>query len=135
MEDNLNKIFKTLEPPPDGLSGLRSKLAHSRRRKATRKRIFIGVPVTLASAAAAIALIVTLWPNPSSTPPGPVRQTTSNQNLAGLHPGLISLGIESPPNHSVTVPRDQQFRVAVTPVSESEEVLFYMVDTTGGAKR
>ena len=106
-------LFETLDPPPGGLAGLRSRIRRERR-KQVRNR-------TLAAAAIVVAGLAVLPFLSVGEPTAP---------SPGLKSDLLAvqLGLVDPPEEIVSIRPDLRRQYAVQEIpTENEQVVFYLV--------
>ena len=114
MLDDLETLFKKLEPPPGGIAGLHRRLQYEPRRRRTRV-----AALGLAGAVAVVGLLLTVHRRvaPSDKPP-----------VADFHPALVSLGLQDAPREPAVIPPSMRHRMALLRVPlESDRVVFYYV--------
>src|SRR5262245_35509806 len=108
-------LFPTLDPPPGGLTRLRTRIREDRRRRARSWGL-----ATAGIAAVAFAVLVLV-------PPRPVAPL---QALPGLESDLlaIQLGIVDPPSEPVSIRPDLRGEFAVRRIPTTDRrVVFYLV--------
>ena len=106
-------MFETLDPPPEGLAGLRERIERDGRRR-TRGRL---VP-TVAAGVLLIVLVSWVVVAPPQAPDIPTE----------LDLVRIQLGQLPAPSEAVTIPDDRRGQVAVRRVPlPTDEVVFYLV--------
>jgi hypothetical protein len=114
-ESDSRPLFETLDPPPGGLTRLRTRIRKERRRRVRNR--------SLVTAAAAVVLVglVALFFVPTG---GDAR------SLPGMESDLLAirLGMVDPPTETVSIRPDLRHDYAVLEVpTEDDRVVFYMV--------
>ncbi len=111
-----DNLFEVLEPPRDGLAGLRARLERERRRQ---RRRLLWVPA-VGAATMALMLAVALWPSATVTSPEPI---------PALELARVRYGQAPSPDEIVSIPTHERSRAAALQVFESERVAFYLIDS------
>ena len=107
--------FETLDPPPGGLAGLRSRIRRERR-KQVRSRALAAAAASIVVAGLAVLPFLSV-----GEPPAP---------LPGLKSDLLAvqLGLVDPPEETVSIRPDLRRQYAVLEIpTENEQVVFYLV--------
>lgn len=114
MASGHGPFFETLEPPPGGLEGLRSRLARDTRRRRVRARVLAGV-------GAFAVLLAATW---TARAPGYTADDLPPEfDLVRMHLGLTPL-----PSEPVTIPEHRREDTAVQRVPlPTDDVIFYLV--------
>jgi len=119
-DDETDRLFPVLDPPPGGLTRLRARIRQDRRRRTASW----GLVTAAAGIAALVLAVLVLTPAPRKI-----------RALPGLESDLlaIQLGIVDPPREPVSVRPDLRNEFAVRRIPTTDErVVFYLVGSRSG---
>ena len=112
MTETNEPLFAMLDPPPDGLAGLRARLDTERRGRMRRPRWRLAV--LMAGLVGLVAIMVMLPPEPELPP---------ELDLVRMHLGQLP-----PPTEAVTLVRESRTELALQRVPlDTDQVVFYLV--------
>ena len=113
--NDLGPLFRTIDPPAEGIRGLRTRLERDRRRRA---RVRLG---GAAFAVATLTVVVGLLVMPA--PPAPLTLDRVDDSAI---PALVSLGLREAPREPAEIPPHQRDRMALLRVpTKDPRVVFY----------
>lgn len=125
MSDERKAIFTELTPPPGGLERFRRRLEQESGHSPRRWRYLVPAAVSLFFCVALSVWIHDLYISGEKSPTDPLMA----QLKAEYNPAMIRLGLADLPREAVTVPVDQQSRMAVQRVAVSNpDVIYYRID-------
>ncbi len=113
--NDLEPLFRMIEPPAEGIHGLRARLERDRRR---RDRARAGGAVLVVGALAAVVGLLV-------TPPPPSALVLDRADASAI-PALVSLGLREAPSEPAEIPPGQRDRMALLRVpTKDPRVVFY----------
>lgn len=113
--NDLEPLFRAIEPPGDGIRGLRARLERDRRRRA-RARLG-GAALAVATLSVVVGLLVM---------PAPPSALALDRVDDSAIPALVSLGLREAPREPAEIPPRQRDRMALLRVpTKDPRVVFY----------